>query len=234
MSDLPGQESSFVRVGSNMNSGVRSFFTGHSTKLLLALLLVAIAVIIVLSVNTSKNSFDPRYLYQPGFNDEGISNLPEDIPWDAAIQNLGLDGDVITSHQKFVTARDGAADPTKVIKRAVLVVKDGKSVWSVDPADLSSAKPEDIKCMYFTRDQVPAGQFTNDKDCPGYQALYGDKSSFRFNTTASRNSVRDYDVDTVPWVGLRRPDYRVSVGSDARQVPSMDHDQLPTYRRRLI
>ena len=107
-------------------------------------------------------------------------------------------------------------------------------VESVDPADLSAAKPEDIKCKFFTREQLPSGQFTNDKDCPAYQDIYGDKSRFRLVGTASTNSVRDFDTHPVPFVGLRRPDYRVPVGAGARQVPSEYADQLPRTTRFLI
>jgi len=208
-------------------------------KMLFGAIVVLVIMLVAFMISTivlasRKSGFDNTSLFQPGINDTAFDNIPEGIPWDAAIQGVGLDNDVFESHHKFVVARDGDGDPTKVIKRAVQVVKDGATVWSVDPADITNAKPEDIKCMFFSRDQVPDGQFTNDKDCPGYEAYYGESAAYKFTTTASHNAVRDYDVDTVPWVGLRRVDYRVPVGSDSRQVPSEYADQLPKYTRYII
>lgn len=210
---------------------------GSVVKMLFTTIMIAIIVVIGLSLvrkGSHKGPFNPNALYQPGINDETDENISEHVPWTSAIYGLGLENDVITSHKRFVEARDGSTDPTRVIKRYVEVFKDGKMVESVDPADLSAAKPEDIKCKFFTREQLPSGQFTNDKDCPAYQDIYGDKSRFRLVGTASTNSVRDFDTHPVPFVGLRRPDYRVPVGAGARQVPSEYADQLPRTTRFLI
>jgi hypothetical protein len=50
----------------------------------------------------------------------------------------------------------------------------------------------------------------------------------RLTTSASNNSVRDYDEDVVPRVGLRLTDYdSVTIGSTSRVVPSEYASQLP-------
>lgn len=55
----------------------------------------------------------------------------------------------------------------------------------------------------------------------------------RVGGTSSRNPVRDDNVDEIPWVGLRRPQYQKINPNDgtARTVPSaIDADQLADYQ----
>ena len=56
----------------------------------------------------------------------------------------------------------------------------------------------------------------------------------RTTTTASNMPTVEFDTDVVPWVGLRRPDYNVLVGSTARTVPSEYTDQLAQRTRFLL
>lgn len=62
-----------------------------------------------------------------------------------------------------------------------------------------------------------------------HNAFVKDRS--RSTTGASNQSVREYDNDVVPWVGLRRPRYeKLTIGSSARTVPSEYADQLPNAK----
>jgi len=56
----------------------------------------------------------------------------------------------------------------------------------------------------------------------------------RVGGTSSRNPVRDDNIDVVPWVGLRRPQYQKINPNDssARTVPSVkDSDDLANYQQ---
>jgi hypothetical protein len=51
-------------------------------------------------------------------------------------------------------------------------------------------------------------------------------------TGASAETVFSHDDDIVPWVGLRRPDYRsVTIDPNAREVPSTDVGKLSSSHR---
>lgn len=56
----------------------------------------------------------------------------------------------------------------------------------------------------------------------------------RTTTTASNDPIREDDENTVNFVGLRRVDYSVPVGSDARTVPSEYATQLMKSTRYVL
>lgn len=58
--------------------------------------------------------------------------------------------------------------------------------------------------------------------------------SAKTTTGSSAWSTRSYDQDVNDWVGLRRPDYNITVGSTARVVPSEYGDQMPRKTRFLV
>ena len=63
---------------------------------------------------------------------------------------------------------------------------------------------------------------------------FGQELMHRVGGTSSRNPVRDDNIDVVPWVGLRRPEYQKIDPNDgtARVVPSVKNaDDLANYQQ---
>jgi hypothetical protein len=79
---------------------------------------------------------------------------------------------------------------------------------------------EDLIGMALTPEEVDSHQCYNEGLCKVGSVNIG----------AARDTEIE-DIDTVPWVGLRRPQYyRVKVGDDARQTPSFENDYLQSHR----
>lgn len=57
------------------------------------------------------------------------------------------------------------------------------------------------------------------------------EDTLRYSAGVSKGAIFDHDVNLVPWVGLRRPNYRAATPqATARSVPTEYNHQLPEYK----
>lgn len=87
-----------------------------------------------------------------------------------------------------------------------------------------SVKPEYDYQNFLYKNGLEAERFDS------HDKFIADTYSDSLLLGASKDIVRDDPNDINPYLGMRRPNYNVFIGSGARQVPSEEQSQLPVSR----